>query len=109
MGKKEAEFKQISFAEGISKYLLNQEVEIYLGDSDKVVKTFDFDINQKSVIVGTIVDVVGDLIVVSAKVKDKMTNVFINGWAVKTIIPLDGMLISKDVFVDQQKAVKKIK
>jgi hypothetical protein len=109
MEQKTKKFKQVSFAEGLSNYLLNQEVEIYLGDSEKIVKLFDYDINKKSVIIGTIVDIFGDMIVLETIIKDKKTNIFINGWAVKTIIPLDNPLTAKDVFIDQQQASKKFK
>lgn len=101
MEKRARKFKQVSFAEGLSDYIIDQEVEIYLGDSDKLVKQADYDINKKSVLIGRVIDIIGDLIILESMVADKKTNIFINGWAVKTIIPLGG-LTCKNVFIDQQ-------
>lgn len=89
-----------TFSSEIIKYLKNKSVEVYMGDTFRVLKYSEFDDNKKEVIRGTLIDSSGDLLIleVTDKLSFQKNIVYINGYSVKAILePKNGIGII-DVF-----------
>lgn len=102
----------MSFIDGL-KELLGEQVEIYCGQSKRTLKFSDYDIMQKTVIRGKLVDLQGDCLVVECErliTEDNMPHknrIYINTWSVTAICVPDNYLSITDMFIDEHKKQKK--
>lgn len=97
-----------SYAESVLIFLKGKFVEIYEGTNGKLQKWADYENQQKEVIRGILKDSVGDLLIVEVTdILGNTNDVYINGFAVKTIIePKNGLSII-DVYTQEQKKQSK--
>lgn len=92
-----------NFVLGVLQYLKNKEVEIYCGDSKETLNFNDHDLRQKSLIRGTLIDGVGETLIVKVSKKNKEANVFISIWSVVSIIEYEkGGLRTCDIFESEE-------
>ena len=85
------------FAKAIMHHLVNKEVEINCGDSKTVLKFNEYDYCPKNIIRGTILDAMGDCLIVGVL----ESKIFLNVYAIKSISPLDNVSL-KDMYVDDE-------
>lgn len=88
----------------LSQLNIGDVVEVYLGDVKTVSKQADFDHYTKNIIVGKIIDCVGDCLILSVQnTHDKKNSgkVLINAWQIKTIIPYNEPVYIKDIYSDE--------
>ncbi len=88
---------------GIMNYLKDQKVEIFLGDMQAVAKLSDIEPQLKSIVVGTIIDAMGDCLVIECEKKNQAGHIikgkiYLNAWQIKTICLFNNPLYSKDFF-----------
>jgi len=86
-----------SFSEAIVHYLFNKDVEINCGDIKTVLKFNDYDYSPKNIIRGTIIDAMGDCLVV----KVSGSKIFLNSYNIKSITPVDDVSL-KDMYIDDE-------
>jgi len=77
-------------------------VEINTGEVRTTLLFSDSEHDQKSVIRGVLVDVIGDGIVIECKMRKGIKKVLLNAWSVVTIIEIDDIGLTKDVYVDEE-------
>lgn len=103
-----------TFVEVVAATLKGQLVEVYIGDTYEQIQKTDSTENINSVIVGEVIAGYHDCLVLSCfwatedKEIKKGNLVFLNGWSIKGICPLDGHGTLNDVFTDI-KFFKKVK
>lgn len=73
----------MTYAEAVGKRLLGKTVELYLGDMGQTQKFADNEVSHKEIIIGTLVETIGDLLVVEVVRNGASNLVYINGWAVR--------------------------
>jgi len=92
-----------AYAEAVIKYLKDQEVEIYCGTDKTILKFADYDVCQKNLIKGVLVDACGDCLIVECLKNGMKNTIFLNCWAVYSIVPVrQGALRTKDMHVDEE-------
>lgn len=78
-----------TFAEVIASLLMNEDVEVYTGESVGTINYSDHDVEQKAVIRGTIRGAQGQVLMLEIKVTTAMetrtTMAFVNGWYIKGV------------------------
>lgn len=100
--------KHKGYLEALLPYLKNKTVEVYLGDSGKSRKYFDFETRQKEVIRGILKECDGDLLILEVKNKLGSTNdVYINSWAILLILEPKNKISIVDICVDDN--IKQVK
>lgn len=106
-----------TYVEVIASILKGQLVEVYIGDTYEQIQKTDSTENVNGIIIGTIIGGLHDCLVLncfytsstskgSGEIKDGNL-VFLNGWGIKGICPIDGHGTFNDVFTDP-KFFKKI-
>jgi hypothetical protein len=90
------------FIEGILHYLKGQKAEVNLGDTKVVLKFSDYDISVKNIIVATVKDGFGDCLVLEVEKEGIKTDVYINVWSIKTIVPWSSPLFTRDIFENEE-------
>jgi len=98
-----------SYGAAIMHYLQDEMVEVYCGDAHTTFKFSDCDMDQKSVVRGRIIDLMGDCLVVECydKGTGKSNHVFLNCWSIVSIVPVNGGLRMKDVYWDEERTVRR--
>lgn len=86
------------FVFAILHHLKNKEVEVNCGDVGTILKFAEYDLAQKSVIRGKVVDGMGDCLILEAK----GTRIFLNAWSISSIVPMEDPLFVKDVYHDAE-------
>ncbi len=94
------------FIAAIIMKLQDKEVEVYLGDSGYSLKYSEYDFNLKNIIRGKVKEGIGDCLIL--EVGDiKKSEVFVNSWSIKCIVPVDDPHFIKDVFTHEDGALGK--
>jgi hypothetical protein len=90
------------YAAAVVHYLLGVAVEINCGDVKTTLNFDDAEIAQMSLIRGVVKDAFGDCIIVECDLEGVKNLVFVNCWSIKTMIPLNSTLSTKDIFCDEE-------
>lgn len=97
-----------TYAEAVLSLLKGKRVEIYEGTNGKLQKWSDYENQQKEVIRGILKGGMGDLLII--EVYDEFGNsndVYVNGWAVKTILEPKNNISTIDVYTNEEDKLKK--
>lgn len=98
-----------NYIKTVAKHLTGKKVEVYCGDVKTVLLQVDAEFHHKSTIRGVIVSIEGDCLILECESAVGSTRVFINSWAIKTIIPWEDSLFTASVFIDEEKGLPKPK
>ena len=78
-----------TYAEVIGSLLMNEEVEVYTGESVGAVNYSDYDVEQKAVVKGIIRGAQGQVLILEVRIDTAMesrtTTAYMNGWYIKGI------------------------
>ena len=78
-----------TYAEAIASLLMDENVEVYTGESVGSTHYSDYDVEQKAVVKGTIRGAKGQVLIVEVRVDTPMesrtTTAYVNGWYIKGI------------------------
>lgn len=94
----------VSFAEALAERLQDKLVEIYLGDSYEEVNYADNAKTTNSVLVGKVVEALGDCLVINARYANKQKEIvfgniiYVNAYNINAICELDGSGTLRDAF-----------
>jgi len=100
--------KHQGYAEAVLTLLKGKSVEVYDGSDGRYRKYSDFDFQQKAVIRGILKDGVGDLLIIEVTDKFGNTNdVYVNGWAVKSIVEPKNTISIIDVYTEEHRKQSK--
>lgn len=93
-----------SFAEAALFFLKGKYVEVYEGTNGKLQKWSDYENQQKEVIRGILVGGMGDLLIVEVTdiSSGLVNNVYINGWAIRTILEPKNSMSTFDVYSGEE-------
>jgi hypothetical protein len=89
---------------GLMLHLGGEMVEVFNGDSGTNLKFSEYDLPQKSVIRGKMIEAIGDCLIL--EIKDH-TKVYLNAWAISSVVPLKDPLFIKDVYDDAEFDLKR--
>lgn len=95
------------YAAAIIYHLKNKDVEIYQGDSRQTDTFKDFELSQKSIIRGKIVDAMGDCIIVECKTNNGTNLAYLNCWSIHNIVPINGRVAIKDIYYNEEQRTNK--
>jgi hypothetical protein len=95
-----------NYALAVYAYLKDQEVEIYCGDTGETHQFSETEVTKKNIIRGTIIDARGDCLVVKVVKGNLYATMYINGWSIKAVVPLQDPLFIMDVYMDEAYPVK---
>jgi len=88
------------FTAAVAKLFINKKVEINTGETRTTQMYADWTTEQKNVIVGVVVDVIGDGIVVDCNTPAGVSRILINGWSVISIKEWNPTIRLKDLYID---------
>lgn len=90
-----------SFATVVFKRLQGKLVEVYQGDCKETHLFSDHQLAQKSVIRGVIEDAEGDCLILRCDSYNKSNLVYLNCWGIHSIVPINGTITTKDIFINE--------
>jgi archaellum biogenesis protein FlaJ (TadC family) len=96
-----------TFVLAILKYLKDQEVEIYCGDEAETHLLADTNHIKKHIIRGIITAASGDCLVVKVVKGGSSANVYVNGFSIKTIVPVKDSLFIMDIYENELQGRRK--
>lgn len=85
---------------GLMLHLKGELVEVFNGDSGTNLKFSEYDVPQKSVVRGRMVDAVGDCLIIEVKQDGGVAKAYLNAWCISSVVPLKDPLFVKDVYSD---------
>ena len=98
----------MTFAEGLPKSLIGKMVEIYLGDDHRVHLKSEHTIPKKSVIYGELISINNSCLEVKVTVNGASNIVYINAWAVETLISPQNGISTYHVYVEDERKERRM-
>lgn len=89
---------------GILHYCVGKEVEIYSGDTKTLLKFNEKDISYKNIIKGIVKEGFGDCLVLTITENDLTTDIYINAWSIKSVLPVNKNFSIKNIYSDEHES-----
>lgn len=85
---------------GLMFHLKDEMVEVFNGDSGTNLKFSEYEVPQKSVVRGKMIDAIGDCLILEVKQQNGIAKIYLNAWSISSVVPLNHPLFVKDVYSD---------